>query len=191
MHEHESQTEDALLVLQLREGNKAAFSTIYERYWDSLYNDSYKRLQDHERVADVIQDIFADLWERRGEAEIFNLRAYLFQAARFQVYKALRKGKSDQVFYDQLTTLRTSANADSGLLGKELQELYQKWLTGLPEKRKQIFKMRYEQEKNTSEIASALNISQKTVQNQLLTATNDLQVKIVLGTSLLLAFIYG
>ncbi|GGC23728.1 hypothetical protein GCM10011386_14620 [Parapedobacter defluvii] len=179
MKRSDTQICDSELVSRLREGNESAFTLIYERYWRELYNKAYKRLMDYELAFDIVQEIYCDLWARRFELEIPHLPAYLHQAVKFQVYKAIRKGKSTAQFFERFERLSNTAAADVSLLEKELHERLHQWLAKLPDNKRRLFKMRYEEEKSTSEIAGIMNISQKTVQNQLSLTHLDLKTKLL------------
>lgn len=179
---------DSELTSRLREGDESAFTLIYERYWRELYNKAYKRLADHELAFDIVQEIYCDLWARRFEVEIPHLPAYLHQAVKFQVYKTVRKDKTIAQFFERFERLSHTVAADVPLLEKELHEKLHAWLAKLPYRKRQLFKMRYEEEKSTSEIARIMNISQKTVQNQLSLTHVDLKAKLL---SLLIALLCG
>src|SRR5690606_9134766 len=168
-------------------GDQLAFTAIYRKHWAKLYNSTYKRLPDHDQCCDVLQNIFSDLWTRREELKIQNLYAYLHGAVRFQVYKVVHREQRHTPFFDAFENLLSCPACDEEILEKELTDLLNAWMLTLPEKRRQIFKMRYELNLTTNEIASRLNISQKTVQNQLNTASNDLRTKLVGLSNLIIA----
>jgi RNA polymerase sigma-70 factor (ECF subfamily) len=64
------------------------------------------------------------------------------------------------------------------LLWKEVAASYDALVATLPPKRQQIFKMRYQEDLTTTEIASTLQVSRKTVQNQLTRAIEQLKVSL-------------
>jgi len=70
----------------LRQGDETAFDEIYLRYWKKFYNEAYKRLRNAELCEELVQDVFADLWIKRGHAAIENLEAYMSTAVRYQVF---------------------------------------------------------------------------------------------------------
>lgn len=167
---------DLQLIDLIRSGDEPAFDEAYKRYWKKLYSEAYKRLRNAELCEEVIQDVFADLWIKREHKQIEQLFPYLVTAVRYQVYMLYKKGKSMPVFEEPLAHMaQESLQADSLFYEKELKESINLWLTMQPEKRREIFKMRFMQELSTREIAEILGVSQKTVQNQLLTATASLR----------------
>lgn len=163
---------DIKLLALIKESDEKAFSEFYRRNWKKMYNSAYKRLQSSDQCKDVIQNIFADIWANREVLNVLNIQAYLHSAVRYQVYKIASK-------YSQTTTylsvfeeiIQSNYYADSNLQEDEALRLLNLWIEALPEKRRIIFQLFYFENLTTAEIACRLKISQKTVQNQLLSAT--------------------
>jgi len=178
---------DDELVILLKQGSEAAFSEIYERYWIKLYNESHKRLKDEALCADVIQDVLADLWLNREDREIENLAAYLFTAVRYRVFTLYKKVKNIDALTEPIEFMLVSASdPDSIFFEKEIRECIEIWLNMQPEKRKQVFAMKFDQDMSTREISKQLNVSQKTVQNQFTTSIKLLRVHLAKIISLML-----
>jgi RNA polymerase sigma-70 factor (family 1) len=171
--------DDSDLLLQLKQDVRGAFDEIYNRYWMVLYNTAYKRTRNREQCRDAVQNVFIDLWQRRAVVNITHLSAYLHQAVRFQILKALAKDPQQSVFLNDAENLFTSPiYTDDGLKEKEALKLIGLWLETLPEKRRNIFILHYKEGLSTREIAEKLGISQNTVQAQLYTATESLRAKL-------------
>lgn len=67
----------------------------------------------------------------------------------------------------------SSATADERVLRLDLRNAYEALLATLTPSLRQIMQLRFEEDLSTAEIAGRLNISRKTVQNQLRTAKFD------------------
>lgn len=159
---------DAILLQRLREGNHLSYRELFDRHWQRTYNAVYKRLKDHKCAEDITQDIFMNLWLRRDLVEIDNLPAYLATAARYGVYRAMEQQQVFVPVEDLVDVLRSSTdNADAPLLIKEFFLAFEEAVGGMPPARQQIFRMRYIEGLTPEEIAERLNISPKTVRNQL------------------------
>jgi len=160
--------EDKLLLQQLQEGSTFAFRTLYKKYWEQTYNNIYKRIKDHDHAEDLTQDVFMQLWLKREEIIIENLPAYLFVVARNSVYKLLGKQEKFVPIAGLLENLeRSHSQADAKLLRDELMKAYEALINSLPAAQQTIFRMRYDEDLSPDEIAEALNLSPKTVRNQL------------------------
>jgi RNA polymerase sigma-70 factor (ECF subfamily) len=171
-----SEYADCNLIKLLEHGNEAAFNEIYNRYWVKLYNECYKRLKDEALSADIIQDIFADVWIKRGSKHIENLGAYLHSAARYHVFLLYKKNKHIAAFEEPIEMMAIeSRQADSVFHEKELRECIAIWLEMQPQKRREVFRLKFAEDLSTKEISEKLNVSQKTVQNQFSTSLSLLR----------------
>lgn len=175
------------LLAALRKGDRSAFSEIYSEYWFLLYESAYKRLQDSDQAKDVVQDVLIVLWDQRENLEVQNLRAYLLAAVRYQIFNLIAKDKVKDNYYKYIQDQENEhSEADNELIYNELSEGVQTLLSKMPKKRKEIFELRFEEDLSTDSIARKLNITQKTVQNQLTKAVSYL--KSVLAAILFILF---
>ena len=175
MSSYQHHSEQQLTAL-LREGDEEAFVEIYRRNWRRMYNAAFRRLHDENQCEDLVQNIFTDLWERRREADIENLPAYLHTAVRFQVIRQVTRSQGVSPLAENLeSALISPLRSEDPLIEKETLEIVKLWIAALPEKRREIFLMYYTEELSSSRIAEVLGVSQKTVQNQIATATNSIR----------------
>lgn len=176
---NEVRLSDQELLLMLQEGDRAAFDVIYLRYWRMLCDAAYRRLSDRQQSEDIVQEIFIRLWVRRAELSIDDLPAYLKRAVKYQVFNYVTRNKVSIDFYEPFALLLSdTATADGALLAKEVMMLVEDYAATLPERRREIFLLHMQQRLSTREIAERLNLSQKTVQNQLLAAMPGLRTRI-------------
>lgn len=177
MREH-SQICDGELFGLVKSGDETAFSALYRRHWQRMYNSAYKRLQCKDQSQDIVQNIFVDLWERKESVEIENLEAYLHTAVRFQVFKLTSRQPQQSAFLQTFeATLAGTFRADDAVLENEVRSLLTLWIEALPGKRREIFLLHCFHGLPTADIADRLGISQKTVQNQLNTAHTELRLR--------------
>lgn len=173
-------TDDALLLQQIEQGCKRAFNLLYEKHWGIAYSEAYKRLKDADQAKDVVQEIFTHIWLKKESLHINNLPAYLNTAIRNKVFKVVEKQKTFHPFLDILEDMpSTYLKADDNLLWKEFLISYEALLDSLPPKRQIIFRLHYQNDLPTKDIASQLGVSRKTVQNQLLKAIEKLKVSLL------------
>jgi RNA polymerase sigma-70 factor (ECF subfamily) len=74
--------------------------------------------------------------------------------------------------------LSDGSTADGNYIQTELESMLHNWIARMPQKRREIFLLRYNEDKTVKEIAKLLGLSTKTVQNQLLNTTNALKLLI-------------
>ncbi|MGB3105217.1 sigma-70 family RNA polymerase sigma factor [Sphingobacterium siyangense] len=167
------------LFLLVKESNEDAFDELYHRTWKKLYEIALRRLQHENTAKEVIQDLYIDLWEKRHRKTIQDVDHYLCQAVRFKVIDRFRKEKR---YFEELETmveeLSDGSTADGNYIQTELESMLHNWIARMPQKRREIFLLRYNEDKTVKEIAKLLGLSTKTVQNQLLNTTNALKLLI-------------
>ncbi|MFT4023474.1 MAG: sigma-70 family RNA polymerase sigma factor [Flavihumibacter sp.] len=172
--------DDALLLQRMRNNDRAAFNTLFERYWAGMYEKAFRRLKDPFAAKDIVQDIFVYIWVNRRQ-EIANLPAYLHVSVRNRVLQSLRSKKNKEAFLDPADRIfgNLLSNDPSALQRKEFYHSFEKLVSSLPPKRQQIFRLRYSEELNTRDIAMKMGLTQKTVQNQLGKAVEKLRVALL------------
>ncbi len=164
----ENKESDLLLLQQIKANNILAFDALYEKYWEQVYNAALKRSKDADYAKDLTQDIFLKIWDKRAEMQIDNLAPYLFTAVRNNVFKWIEREQKFTPIPELLAQLAQDKNqADAEILRKEFMLKYEALVNTLTPAQQQIFRMRFNEDLSTKEIAERLNISRKTVQNQL------------------------
>jgi RNA polymerase sigma-70 factor (ECF subfamily) len=161
-----SHTDEQLWSL-IQKGDEEAFVEIYNRYWRVLLRTAHRILQEKEAAQDVVQNVFISVWMRRSVVNIGNLNAYLQQATRFSVYKAIRERRHDESFYRRLAEVAVDMVADDPLLYKEQQRLLKELVDTLPPDCRQAFLLSREENMTYREIAESLSISEKTVEKRI------------------------
>lgn len=165
------------LIALLKADDVRAFDTLYARYFGKLYNHAYEKLHDRFLAQEVVQDLFVSFWQNRHKIEVHtSLASYFFVAIRYLIINQFKK----QMIYEQ--KLARMAQTQSPMTDEinewlDLQDLqtdYQAALKQLPEKCGEVFTMSRNGATN-KEIAEALNISPKTVEQHITKALRTLR----------------
>jgi RNA polymerase sigma-70 factor (family 1) len=182
---------DHELVILLKEGDEAAYTEIYNRYKGVLYQHAYRRLPNQGEVDDIIHELFTTLWIKR-ETLIFktNLAGYLYTAVRNRIinYIAHQQIASDYVESLQEFMDKGIAVTDYRVRLSMLQQVIEKEIENLPAKMREIFELSRKSQLSHQEIAFKLEISEKTVKNQVHNALKILRVR--LGLIVYLYFLF-
>lgn len=84
--------DDKVLWKSIRKGNNLAFTTLYKKYVNQLFNYGMHISFDRELVKDCLQELFSGVWLRReGLVELNHVNYYLFKAFRNLVIQKLNK----------------------------------------------------------------------------------------------------
>lgn len=171
-------TSDELLLLQIAQGDSKAFGLLYDKYWDKAFSEAYTRLKDTDQAKDIVQDTFINIWVRRDSLQIENFPAYLNACVRNRVFNLVSRHPR-HIYFDQLQSIPSVFNGpDASLISKELEASYDLLIQKLPAKRQLIYRLRFQENLTTRAIAENLQLSTKTVHNQLKKAVEQLKLSI-------------
>lgn len=158
---------DPGLIVLVRQGDMAAFTELYNRHWKPLYISARNILRTREAAKDIVQEVFTALWQNKASLDIRHPKAYLQQAVRFQVLKAIRSDKTSADFYHRLAEVSNEMIIENHLLFKELQHVVAELIQSLPEDCRQAFLLSRDQHLSYNQIAERLNVSVKTVEKKM------------------------
>ena len=163
------------LLLSLSTGNEEALKFIYQKYWQRLFLSAYNVLKDKEACEDIVQDIMIQLWQKKENLNITSsLSGYLFTATRYQVFHLIKKSGKKELFENLEERFATDA-PDIPLYVKDIQQRIGTAVEDLPEKCRNIYKLSREHNLSYKGIAEQLQISPKTVENQITIALKKLR----------------
>jgi len=174
---------DDQLWLKLREGEKQALEQIFHRYYDMLVRFVTPMLKDQEKARDLVQDLFYRLWTKREKIEInTSVKAYLFMACRNQALNTLKR-EQRMVWTDSEEEMEKQSgleeNTETRIKEKDLQKQLSKALEAIPPKCRQVFELSRFEHHSYKEIADILDISVKTVENQMSKALQILRLHLL------------
>jgi len=160
---------DEALLLALRANDRAAFAELYERHWYRVFALAYRKLKSRETAEELVQDLFAALWQMRQEQAIENLEHYLLSAINRRIISYLRSSQVRVAYADYCRWTQTDASqaTEQDLAAADLSEAYAKALLRLPEQSREVFKLSRLEHFSVHEISLRLNLSVKAVEYHL------------------------
>ncbi|MFL0682782.1 MAG: RNA polymerase sigma factor [Algoriphagus aquaeductus] len=181
-----SKTPDTLeyrhLVIRLVQGDERAFEELYKLFSEKIYHIARRMNLSHEDAEGVVQEVFLKIWKNRSKLDPeLSINAYLIAIVRSLVIK---KAKKDARFFAfqqykiPLVQQISSPGADDELIFSEFSQLTKEIIEQLPPAQKRIFQLRYFENLSVSEIADQLNISKRTVENQVFRSTSLVREKL-------------
>ncbi|MGX5819589.1 RNA polymerase sigma factor [Chitinophaga lutea] len=190
---HHSFSDETLLSL-LSEGDIAAFNEIYNRYSRPLYLYIISKTDRGETSKDLLQDLFATLWEKRCGLDVRqSLRAYLYQSVRHKIIDLYRKDATYRKYLQQLIEhfdAQPHNIAEAYDYKAKATEVFEA-INGLPEKMKEIFMLSRFENLSIEQIAARLGLSQQTVKNQISKALKILRTHYTQTDLLAVAIIFA
>ncbi|HEY5393108.1 MAG TPA: RNA polymerase sigma-70 factor [Hanamia sp.] len=162
---------DELLLQQMAEGNRQAFTEVYKRYWEDLFITAAKALRSKEEAADVTQDVFLSLWNRRNELNIQgSLAGYLHTSVRYKCIHYIEKNIIRRDYLVQLAEIAISSSSPNAELNLQLQEMHQaisKTVAKMPLKMQEVYKLSRQEHMSYKEISDSMSISVETVKKHI------------------------
>jgi RNA polymerase sigma-70 factor (family 1) len=170
-------SDDELISLLSTEKGSIAFDEIYERYWEKLLRMAIFKTNHKEAAEEIVQELFTSLWEKRRNVVINNLENYLFVALKYLIINYLKAKIKDTNLIDS-EGLEIASNLHESMTAEALQSAIKKAVSLLPDKTQIIFHLSRFEEKSHKEIASELDISEKSVEYHITQALKFLRLQL-------------
>ncbi len=168
---------DQELLELLRKDADQAIELLFRQYYAYVCKVVYQIVTDAQVAEDIGQDVFFELWRKKGKLKIStSLKAYLKRAA---VNKTLNYLRDRKIKWDDEPELPKLASdlpdANRPMETAELQRKIDDAIDQLPERCRIVFMLSRQEDLSYQEIADYLNISTKTVENQISKALKHLR----------------
>jgi len=150
--------------------DEKSFEQLFRNQYAPLCGYARKYIDDPDQSEEVVQDVFANLWQKRSTIEITStIESYLFRAVRNTCLNILKHFKVREKHKDGITASYNNSGerADNLVLEIELMNQIENLISELPPERQKVFKMSRFEEMKYKEIAEELGISIKTVEAQM------------------------
>ena len=147
-----------------------AFEKLFSQYYQELCRYCIRYVKQEEVAEEVVQDVFIKLWQRIKPFEVkTSIRAYLYTSVKNSSLNYLKSQFARQQFEEHDTSHKQLQidNTQESLAYEELLNLVTEGVEKLPEQCRTIFEMSRSGGYTYQEISKQLNISPKTVENQM------------------------
>jgi RNA polymerase sigma-70 factor (family 1) len=183
--------QDRLLVSQLKEGSKDAYQLLFNRYAPRIFAFALSYLKRKEDAEELLQEIFLKIWEIRATLDDSkNIKSLLFKICINLIYDFIRRKNIEQA-YLAFAGSNDLSNADSTwheVIYQDMLMQMNRLVETMPDQRRHIFRLSKEDGLSNDEIANRLQLSKRTVENQLYRAISYLRERI--GQSSLPALLF-
>ena len=176
-----------LVIARLIQSDKQALEQLVDLYYNRLMGFAMPVVKSHDVAEEVVMDAFMKLWEQRSTlADVRNLETYMYVMVRNLSLNYLRKQKVsffEVLEDDHLTLARYEQTPEGTLITTEMLEQVNQAVDALPPKCKLIFKLLREDGVSRKEAAEILNISVKTIDNQIAIAVERIAKALAIDLS--------
>ncbi len=166
----------------LRCGAREAYVYIFNNYHGSLYSYALRILNDENEAQECVQSTFFHIWDIRERLEIKeSIRSYLYKSVYNNSITAIRKRRAVDKYEEKgladlyFSRVIQSPEAEIRLIDSETRKEIINSINSLPQRCREIFIKCKIGGKSYVEVASMLNISVNTVENQMSIALKKLR----------------
>lgn len=165
------------LVIRLKQGDKAAFTALYDQYWRKVHGFVLLYLSSSVEAEEVVQDVFIKLWNIRSFVdEDRNFKGLLFIVTRNIIFNRSRRTFSDSFFkMTALSAVEDSYEIENEFIATDLKQYIDKLVGELSPRQQEVFRLSRDEQLSYREIAERLNLSERTVERHIYDALKYLK----------------
>lgn len=157
------------LFLRPTEAQLTHLEQLFYAYHPGLHWFCVQIVKSPEDADEIVNDAFLVVWERKDELKLDeSLRNYLYTIVKNKSLNFLKKKKLDEVHIEEdFQVLSDQHSVIDTIHAKETEQLIFALIDKLPAKCRQIFVLSRKENMSNREIATLMEISEKTVENQI------------------------
>jgi RNA polymerase sigma factor (sigma-70 family) len=192
-----AEVDDVTLWQRFKSGNELAFSILYGKYVQRLYNYGMHAAHDHDLVMDCLQELFGRLWDKRAHlGEVIAVHFYLYKSfRRLLLGRIIQRRKYSFIGFAKDTPgfeIHPSVE-DSWIIeeiGEDRAARLKKAIRSLTRRQREAIFLKFYNELSYAEVAAVMEMSVDSVYNLVSKAIDSLR-KILKGTFLQLSALFS
>ena len=152
------------------QSDEQAYEELFRYFYPSLYQFALSFVKTGQLAEEVVSDVFIRIWQKRPAlARIQDLKLYLFISTKNTALNYLRQQKRDTLLPDDYRVQLRSIYFDPEelLITAEMVNRIQQAINQLPPRCQLIFKLIKDDGLKYKQVAELLNLSLKTIENQM------------------------
>ena len=165
----EASATDESLWERFTQGDREAYQQLYSEHLNALYTYGYKVFPNKAVVADLIQDLFIDLWKYKDNVSpIKNIKPYLFRSLRNKITKAVSHHR--YIAYDMeaeysnvLVVLPFENQLTDHQTQTETAKKLQRAFLALSKRQREVINLLFYEKFSYEEVAAIMNINVRSV----------------------------
>lgn len=149
-------------ILERSRRDSRAFSELYEKYFERIFNFIYRQTDDEDLTADLCSQTFLIALKNLNRFEFRGVpfSAWLYKIASNEVNKHYRKIKHQKVFSIEEIRVRELIEQGNEEWGEEIVQRLLQYLKDLPTDMLEVLELRFFEDKDFKEIAFILDITE-------------------------------
>ncbi|MDL2255694.1 sigma-70 family RNA polymerase sigma factor, partial [Parabacteroides sp. OttesenSCG-928-K15] len=160
------------LILGVKSGSHKDFDKLYAIYADLLYGFVLRLTQSPSEARDILQETFLRVWQTREQLSVeMSFKSYLYAIARNLIIDSFRRQMKSVAFEEYISSEAYQNHAENTVERDidfdEFKRLFEEAKHKLTDRQRQIFELSRESGLPLITIAQQLDLSEKTIKNQL------------------------
>lgn len=162
----------------IRHDDDQAFAELFKRYGKQVYKMAYSRVRSREAAEEIVQNLFIAFWDKRTTQSIDNISSYFYTAVKHKVLNVIESQIVQKKYWDYYKNFipRQENLTEQTVEFNELLAAIEKRMEYLPEKSKKVFRLNRLEGHSITEIANALNLSEKAIEYHLTRSLKELRL---------------
>ena len=164
-------------LIEVRKMDEKLFEESFQNHFDGMFRYCHTMVNDQEEAEDIVQSVFADLWQDRHKIEFHtSIQAYLYKGVYFKCMNRIKRQKVNKRFTSRYT-YQSSNLIDEGnpAIFEDVNQKVNEAIAALPDQCRKIFTLSRSNGMKYQEIADHLQLSIKTIENQMGRALKSLR----------------
>jgi len=167
-------TPDNILYKKIRQGNKLAFDNLFFKYYKPLYRFALHYCKNSTIAEESVQNTFIKLWNKKPDTKI-DISKTLFSYTKNTMIDEIRKANI-RLNHEQSAIIESIVEDNIINENKNrVKAIIEAAIEQLPKKSREIFRLAKQEGLSIKEISIHLDISNKTVENQITIAFKKLR----------------
>lgn len=166
----------------IKSGSKNSYSDFFRACYEHYVRFAYRYVKSKDQACDLAQEAFIKLWKHREQLDTSkSLKSYMFTIIRNLCLNHIRDYKNR---FEHLEDKEQSVHAliihqeqEGTSYVEQTIEIIEKLIKQLPERQREAFELSRFDGLLHNEIAEVMNISERTVNNHIVSASNFLREK--------------
>jgi RNA polymerase sigma-70 factor (family 1) len=160
---------DYQLLEAIRNDDATAYEELFRKYWKKAHGMAYIKVRSKEVAEEIVQDLFTTLWDKRASIQINNFSSYLFTTIKNKSLNYIEACIVREKYWNYYKTFvpKFDESTEKTVAYDELVNALENEMNHLPEKSKKVFRLNRLEGYSISEIAKALNLSEKAIEYHL------------------------
>ena len=160
--------------------DEAAFEALFRHLHPPLVRFATGLVGSEAEADDLVQEAFLRIWSSRDRLDPQrSLRALLYRSVRNLAYNAIRDRTTHAEKHTEMMPPAAPPMPDAATEAASFEGRLRRWITELPDRQREALTLSRFDGLSHAEIATAMEISARTVNNHLVAALNTLRTRIL------------